>query len=176
MNQNRIFLIGLPSSGKSKIGSILAKRMRYKFSDTDNLIIQKCNNEFGSFENIQECYSFLGEVKFRETEKQVLKELINNNLLDFSIISTGGGIILDPDNRNLIKNNGVVIFLNIPLEIIKERLEHQKERPLFKGKSIETRIKELQSQRLSLMKDLADIIIEATGSADEICMLIISKL
>ena len=176
MKQNRIFLIGLPSSGKSKIGSMLAKKMRCEFADTDNLIIQQCNRDFGSFETIQECYSFLGEKKFRETEKQILHDLIQNILHETLIISTGGGIILDPDNRSLIKKNGIVIFLNTPLEILKRRLEKQKERPLFKGKSLESKIQELQTERLSLLEKMADITIEASGSVDEICLLILSKL
>lgn len=176
MKENRIFFIGLPSSGKSKIGSVLAKKMRLNFFDTDDLIIKKCNRDFGFFGTIQECYSFLGEKKFRETEKQILQDLIKDSLLETLIISTGGGIILDPDNRSLIKNNGIVVFLNTPLEIIKKRLDQQKERPLFKGKSIDSRIEELQTQRLPLMKVMADITIEETGSIDEICLLIISKL
>lgn len=176
MRQNRIFLIGLPSSGKSKIGSVLAKKMRSNFFDTDELIIQKCNNEFRSFDSIQECYALLGEKKFRETEKQVLEDLLMDDSFEVSIISTGGGIILDSDNRSLIKNKGIVIFLNTPLETIKERLKRQNERPIFKGKSIDSRIQELQSERLPFMKSMADITIDIIGSVDEICLLIISKL
>ena len=102
--------------------------------------------------------------------------MIQNNLHETLIISTGGGIILDPDNRSLIKKNGIVIFLNTPLEILKRRLEKQKERPLFKGKSLESKIQELQTERLSLLEKMADITIEASGSVDEICLLILSKL
>lgn len=176
MNEHRIFFIGLPSSGKSRIGSELAKKLRWDYFDTDKLIIDECNKKFDTFGTIQECYTFLGEEKFRKLEKQILRGLIEKTSSESSIISTGGGVILDTDNRSIIKQNGIVIFLNTPIDTIRKRLFSQKERPLFKGKSIEERLNELQSERLPIMKEMADFVIEVTGSVDETCLLIISKL
>ena len=117
-----IYLIGLMGSGKSHIGKTLAKRLNYFPADLDSLV----ENEIGK--TITEIFETYGETYFRETEKKVLNILIAENM----VVSTGGGTACFFDNLDFMKNSGVVVFLNPPLEIIYERLKNEKlKRPLI---------------------------------------------
>ena len=172
----KIILIGLPSSGKTQIGSSLAQILSFEFYDTDSLIIEKCNkNENKVYATIQEVFSFLGEKNFRFLEKQTIKELFESKNNIDAVISTGGGVIIDKDNRTILKEKGFVIFINTPINIIKSRIQSQPERPLI-GKNISSRLDKLDSERRLIMENLAHVIIDGSGSVEHICSEIISQL
>jgi shikimate kinase len=126
----RLFLIGLPGSGKSTIGSDLSQLLGYTLIDTDEEICKKENS------NIDDIFKTKGENYFREIERKTLNEVIQH---DNSIISTGGGTPCFYDNMEIINKHGVSIFLNVPLEEISHRLLNHanKNRPLILGKSPE---------------------------------------
>jgi len=115
-----IFLIGYRGSGKTTLGKILSEKLKMKFVDTDELIVERENK------TIPEIFSKLGEKYFREIETKVLQDVIKN---DNQVISTGGGIILSELNRNLIKNNGVCIYLKVDPKISYQRIYNDKNRP-----------------------------------------------
>jgi shikimate kinase len=126
----KIFLIGLPGSGKSTIASDLCQLLNYKLIDTDEEIIKKEKS------SIDEIFSTKGESYFRETERDILRQVIKN---ENSVISTGGGTPCFFDNMETINKHGISIFLNVPLEETAARLLNHpnKNRPLIVGKSPE---------------------------------------
>lgn len=122
----KIYLIGLPGSGKSLLGKKLAKRLNYEFVDTDSLIEQN------ACMFIDEIFNAYGEEYFRDLETNTLLELKDKDNL---IISTGGGIIKNKKNKEAM--DGICIYIDVPLKIIEERLNKSPiARPLLKEKTI----------------------------------------
>jgi shikimate kinase len=137
-----IYLIGLPGSGKSTIGKILAKKLQYDFFDMDDAICAQEQN------TIEEIFATKGENYFRELEHSLLHETFE---FKDTIISTGGGVPCFFDNITEMKKHGVTIFINPTMDELANRLGGQggENRPMLKGKShkqvldfIETKYKE----------------------------------
>lgn len=120
--KSNIVLIGMPSSGKSSIGEILSKIYEYKYIDIDEEIIKEINMP------IKDYFLDHDESSFRKIEKNIVNNIYQNNS---TIISTGGGTILDIENVIHLKQNGILIFLNRDLE----KLEATSSRPLSSSKS-----------------------------------------
>ena len=138
----RIYLIGMPGSGKSSLGKVLASKLNYNFIDMDIYIEQKA----GMF--IDEIFDSYGEEYFRDLERNVLKDFNN---MDNVIIATGGGVIKNKNNKNLM--NGVCLYLDVPVSELEKRLSKSDiERPLLKKYSVE----ELYNQRKELYDYFAD--------------------
>jgi shikimate kinase len=109
-----IVLIGYRCSGKTSVGKILAKELGRFFWDTDKII------ENGMESSISGYVSEYGWDRFREMEKQVVKEVIKNDNL---VVATGGGIVMDLGNVRKLKENGWVVWLNADEQVIRERME-----------------------------------------------------
>ena len=101
-----IVLTGFMASGKSSVGKILAEKLNIKFIDTDILIEQKLNKK------ISDIFKENGEQYFRQQETKVVEEISN---LTSCLISCGGGVVLNKYNIELLRKNGIVAKLNIPL-------------------------------------------------------------
>ena len=111
-----IFLIGLRGSGKTTVGKLLATHLHRPFHDTDQTIAA----EHGS--TVAEIFKTRGEPAFRHLETTALEELCRTP--DQAVISTGGGIVLNPHNRELMRHHGLVFHLNAPPEVLYHRI-HQ---------------------------------------------------
>ena len=111
----KIFLIGYRCTGKTTIGKKLAEQFNFTFVDTDE-IVQQLENK-----SIQQIVEASGWEKFRQLEKKALQRTLNMNN---AVVSTGGGIILDSDNRSSIRSNGHCIWLSATEEIVLERLNN----------------------------------------------------
>ena len=129
----RIYLIGMPGSGKSTVGKKLANKINYQYIDMDEYIENKLNKK------IPLIFSEDGEAYFRLKEKEVLNDFLS---LDNVIISTGGGVIKDRTNKDLM--NGKIIFIDVDLSILENRLKNDNTRPLLKVKTV----KELYDERI----------------------------
>ncbi|MEE1244166.1 MAG: shikimate kinase [Acutalibacteraceae bacterium] len=109
LNQKQnIVLVGMPGSGKTTVGKLLAKKLQLEFLDTDNLITEK-------YGNITDIFKTKGEAVFRDYESEVIKEI---SAVAGRVIATGGGAVLRAQNTDLLKRNGRIYFLDRPLESI----------------------------------------------------------
>jgi shikimate kinase len=127
-NKKHVILMGMPGSGKSSVGFILSKLMRLPFVDTDYYIIKK------EKKTIQDIFAKQGEDIFRELEKQVLLEIVENKP---SVISTGGGMPCFFNNIDVMNESAVTVYLEVSPEQLFEHLKNDKKRPLVKGKTSE---------------------------------------
>ena len=148
---NNIFLIGPMGSGKTTIGKKLANKVSKKFYDSDDEIKKNTGADIPLIFEIE------GDSGFRVREKKVISELV---LLDNIVLSTGGGAILDNENRSMLVENGFIIYLKSSAERIYKRTSGDKSRPLLQVSDRLGRIKEILAERESIYKSLADEIIE----------------
>ena len=119
---NNIYLIGFMGTGKTSTGRLLANRLGYSFVDTD----QRIEKEYKM--TIKEMFVQHGEAYFREKEAAMVQKLAGQKRI---VISTGGGTILDPENRRILRSCGCVISLTAPVEVILERTGRRNTRPLL---------------------------------------------
>lgn len=151
MKAQNIFLIGLMGSGKTTIGKTLAKKIDKQFIDTDQFIEQKSGVE------VSIIFEYEGESGFRDRETKLLSSLTQKGN---QIISTGGGIILTKENRDLIAKNGIVFYLKTHPKVLSQRLKNDKTRPLLKNMNIEEKLNSLYQERSILYESTADYIID----------------
>ncbi len=121
--QERIYLTGFMTSGKSTLGKILANVLGWNFYDLDKEIENKENKK------VTEIFETNGEEYFRNVESQILKYLSIDKKV---VISLGGGTIANNDNVKFITQNGKLIYLKVEPDIIYTRLKKKTDRPLFK--------------------------------------------
>ena len=115
-----VYLIGMMGSGKTTVGQLLAQKLGYRFFDTDTLL------ENVAQKPIPEIFATEGEVYFRDLETKILKEV---SAYTRSAIATGGGIIQKPVNWGYLRQ-GLIVWLDVELEVLKERLVDDDTRPL----------------------------------------------
>ena len=157
-----IVLIGMPACGKSTIGYWLSQKFGYPLLDTDKYLEEKENRI------ISDIFSNEGEEYFRNLETKYLKELSEKEGL---IISTGGGAVKKKENIDILKKNGIVIFLNREINDISK--ENHKHRPLLQDIN---NIQKLYDERIDLYKKYSDIIIKNNDDMSIIVDRIITAL
>ena len=157
-----IVLIGMPACGKSTIGYWLSKKINYPFVDVDRYLEEKENRI------ISDIFSNEGEEYFRELETKYLKELSGKEGI---IISTGGGAVKNKENIDILKENGIIVFLNRTIDDISR--ENHRNRPLLQNPD---NIRKLYDERIKLYRRYADIIIKNDDSMDVIIDRIITAL
>ncbi|WP_026674868.1 shikimate kinase [Alkalihalobacterium bogoriense] len=142
-----VYFTGFMGSGKSTIGSIIGKCLDYQVIDTDDYLQKK----YGK--SISDLFAKYGEEKFRDLESAALKEIKD----EFLIVTTGGGMVMRKENRDFMKENGFVIFLDVSLDQILYRLEGDTTRPLMQKPLQE--IEALYLERQPLYRE-ADLIVD----------------
>ena len=167
MNTGNIYLIGMMGSGKSTVGKLLAEQMQMTFLDLDEII------ETNTQKTIRDIFEQDGELYFRKLESEALVNVNQEN----SVISCGGGIILDELNRFQLKSSGKVVFLQVSIEELSKRLQTLVGRPLLKGKKIDEELTSLWSDRKELYIETAHITINVESQTPkQITELIIKSL
>ena len=136
-----IFLIGMPGAGKSTIGKILSENLFLPFYDADIYLESSIGKSISSL-------FIQGEDIFRDIETEILKKLV----LKKAIIATGGGVIVRKENRELLKKEGFVFFIDRKIEDIKKDIQKEYRPLLRKGVSLES----LYEERFPLYKEVAD--------------------
>jgi shikimate kinase len=140
----KIFLIGLPGSGKSTMGPVLARHLNYGFSDLDACI------EAGEKCSIPEIFASRGEADFRKKEQHYLRNTFHK--IGDHVIACGGGTPMFFDNMVEMQNQGLIVFLNPPISEIAKRLAKPEStiRPVFENASdLQASLEKLMSIRIS---------------------------
>lgn len=146
-----IALIGLPGSGKSTVGRQLARRLQLPFFDSDHVIEQQLGC------SIREYFEREGEDRFRDVEESVIDELSQNPR---SVLSTGGGVVLRPANREHLRQRCQVVYLNSSPDELFRRLRHDVNRPLLQVADPLSRLRDLHALRDALYRETAHFIID----------------
>ena len=154
--KNSIFLIGPMGSGKTAVGKNLARLLRLNFIDTDAEIERRTGVD------IPLIFEKEGESGFRDREREVIAELTQQEDV---VLSTGGGAILLPENRELLKTRGVVVYLETSIAQQTTRVRGgQQNRPLLAGAADPgARLAELMQERQPLYLETADFTIRTDG-------------
>ena len=148
--KGNIILIGPMGSGKTSTGRILAKEMSYAFADTDEEVTKRTGVSIAYIFDVE------GEEGFRKRECLALKECLNDNN---TILSTGGGIVLSKENRDLLQDRGTVVYLQTSIRSQVKRTASTNNRPLLQDKDPEETLEKLMLTRAPLYEEIADITI-----------------
>ncbi len=135
-------------SGKTSIGKKLSKMMKFSFIDTDHIIEEKTGVD------IPTIFEHEGESGFREREKNILKEISN---IENTVVGTGGGIIISPENREIIKNLGFVVYLTADIRELVCRTAQDKSRPLIKNNNTEKVMVDIIKEREKYYENTSNI-------------------
>lgn len=168
MIKKNIILTGLRGSGKTEIGKLLAEKLKLDFIDLDEKI------EKEEKMSIKEIITLRGWEYFRAKESAITKKIAK---LNKTVIATGGGTIIDPENEKALKKNGKIIYLYVKPEVCAKRILNDLNRPPLTNKeSVEEEIKELYRQRNGRYCQSANIIFERTKHLERDAQTIIEKL
>lgn len=149
-----LFLTGPMGAGKSTIGRQLAKQLRLQFHDSDHEIEQRTGVDIPLIFEIE------GEAGFRKREKAVIEELTRQPDI---VLATGGGAILDPDNRKHLGERGTVIYLRTTVTQQLKRTARDRNRPLLQTEDPRQRLLDLMQVREPLYREIADLVINTDG-------------
>ena len=154
LTKRNIFLIGPMGSGKTAVGRHLARLFHFTFQDSDADIEAKTGVD------IQFIFEKEGEAGFRIREKEAIERLTR---LESIVLATGGGAVIDPDNRRVLAERGIVVYLSTSVDQQIERTRHGRHRPLLNDANPEKRLKELMQHRATLYAEIADLTIGTDG-------------
>ncbi len=144
-------LVGLPGSGKTTVGRQLARRLQVPFVDSDHAIEAKLGC------SIREYFEQEGEASFRDVEEAVIDDLTANHQ---GVLSTGGGVVLRPKNREHLYSRGRVVYLKSTAEELYRRLRHDSNRPLLQVADPLSRLRDLYAERDPLYREVAHFVLE----------------
>lgn len=149
-----IFLVGLMGAGKTSVGRMLAKRVNKHFYDADAEI------ESATGVKIPVIFDIEGESGFRAREEKVIERL---TAMRDIVLATGGGAVLSPANRELLRKRGCVIYLRAAPEDLWRRTRRDRNRPLLQTANPLAKLKKLHAQRDPLYTDVASLVVD-TGA------------
>jgi shikimate kinase len=148
-----LVLTGFMGTGKSSIGRLAATQLQFEFIDTDALV------EARAGKTIPKIFAQEGEAAFRGVERQVVLDLAGR---DKTVISTGGGLVVNLENMTSLKEHALVICLCASPETIFERTRYPSHRPLLRQAAPLERIRQLLAEREPFYRQ-ADVLINAEG-------------
>ncbi len=144
---SNVFLIGPMGAGKTTIGTLLAKAMGREFLDSDAVLQERTGV------TVSDIFEHEGESGFRRREREVIADLVQRENI---VLATGGGAVLDADNRRLLASRGTVIYLRVPLDAQLQHLRADRTRPLLQDGDPEEILKRLSVERDPLYRELSD--------------------
>ncbi len=149
-----IVLIGFMGSGKSSIGKRVAAQLGFQFVDTDALLVAREGREIAAI------FAQDGETRFRELETGVLESLGGNTRC---VISTGGGVVVRPENRALLRTLGFTVWLTASEDVIFERVSRNSKRPLLHTANPRETVTQLLAARRPWYEEAAQFTVDSTA-------------
>lgn len=162
-----LYLIGMMGAGKTTVGQEIARKLDYRFVDTDAVIAQFTRK------SIAQLFAEVGEGEFRQIETKILAEVCAYTNL---AIATGGGIVTQQKNWSYLRH-GLIVWLDVPPNVLYQRLAEDTTRPLLQDADLLTKLQLILQERRSLYKQ-ADlhISVSADETASQIAARIISEI
>jgi shikimate kinase len=148
LGKQNIYLIGPMGTGKTAVGKQLARLLDEPFIDSDAEIERHAGVD------IPYIFEREGEAGFRQREREVLAELCQRQGI---VLATGGGAVLAPENRRVLHETGVVVYLATSLAQQLQRVGKGRGRPMLKGTDLPQRLAQLREQREPLYREIADV-------------------
>lgn len=164
-----IFLVGARGCGKTTVGIALAQALGRGFVDTDNYLLTSTNM------SVADIVAQEGWDGFRARETQALKSVTSPEV----VVATGGGMVLAECNRQFMCEQGVVIYLRAPAQILADRLEafpQEGQRPTLTGKPITDEIVEVLAAREALYRQAAHYVVDASHAPDVVVDAVLTAL
>ena len=159
-----VYLVGMPGAGKTVVGRELADRLGVPFVDLDAEIERQESLP------ITEIFESRGEPAFRGLEAAALVKV---GAHDPSVVSCGGGVVLEPANRITLRNTGTVVYLDVPLETLRERVRPAEDRPLIRE---EGDLERLLAARGPLYREFAAHVVDGSGPPGDVADAIVEEL
>lgn len=148
---SRVYLVGPMGAGKTSVGRSLALVLGKPFIDLDERIVMK------SGMSIPEIFKLEGEAGFRRRETDILKDSLNFE----AIIATGGGVVVTPENLEILKKGGIVVYLRAEVEVQYQRTLNDQNRPMIATDDRRGRLAQIFAYRDPLYRQIGDIIVDS---------------
>lgn len=149
-----IFLIGPMGAGKSAVGRYLARTLHLSFVDSDDEIESRTGVDIAFI------FEKEGEQGFRKREAAVIDGL---SKIDGVVLATGGGAVVDPENRSRLGGRGYVVYLYTSVDEQVSRTQRGRKRPMLENDNPRGTLEELLAKRDPLYREIADLIVETDG-------------
>ncbi len=149
-----VILVGFMGSGKTTIGRLAAKALNFQFLDTDQLIVDRTGRQ------ISDLFAELGEEHFRDQETAVIRSLVTANRC---VIATGGGAVIRPENREMLRRSGFVVLLTASEEVLLERVSRNSKRPLLQCENPREAVRRLLTSRQEAYEHAANWTLDTTS-------------
>lgn len=149
LQSGNLILVGMMGSGKTTMGRVLAKHLGKDFVDTDEEI------QFRTGVTIPHIFDVEGEAGFRQRETAALESLLQRDGL---VLATGGGAVIAKENRAMLQQNGVVIYLRASVHDLWLRTRNDRNRPLLQTGNAHDKLTQLLRQREAAYQQVADIV------------------
>jgi shikimate kinase len=159
-----VYLVGMPGSGKTTVGSEVAGRLGVPFTDLDAEIERDAKRSVG------ELFADRGEAAFRALEARALLDASRH---DPAVVACGGGVVLEPANRITLRNTGVCVFIDVPLEQLRARVRPAADRPLIRA---DGDLERLLAEREPLYREFAAHVVDGSGTPDGVADAIVEEL
>jgi len=157
-----LILVGMMGSGKTTMGRTLARHLGKVFVDSDEEITKRTGV------TIPHIFDIEGEAGFRQRETAAIRDLVGRGNM---VLATGGGAVLAEQNRELLQQNGIVIYLKASVHDLWQRTRHDRNRPLLQTGDPYAKLKELLQQRDPLYQQAADIVMNSSKQSAYALML-----
>jgi shikimate kinase len=162
LHSGNLILVGMMGSGKTTMGRALAKHLGKVFVDSDEEIIKRTGV------TIPHIFDVEGEAGFRQREAASIRELVGRENM---VLATGGGAVLEEHNREMLQQNGIVIYLKANVHDLWQRTRHDRNRPLLQTENPHARLTELFQQRDPLYRQVSDIVVQSGKQSAHALML-----
>jgi len=161
-NSGNVILIGMMGAGKTTVGKLLAKQLGKTFIDSDEEIQRRTGV------TIPHIFDVEGEAGFRQRESAVLQDLMQRHDV---VLATGGGAVLSPQNREVLKQGGVIVYLKSNVHDLWQRTRHDHNRPLLQTADPRAKLQELYEQRDPLYTEIADVVMHTGKQSVHVLLL-----